>query len=518
MASQYGLKYAVHIITSHFGNLVAKVCECLLRKGPLTLHNLIRFTELTPLQVKNSLLVLIQHNCVQAFIEESGVGDGAKLNTQYIALFNNIIHRSRFSKFLAIVSKELGEECLKLFEGLLQHGRLTLAQIVDRAISSTKGSDIAPGAIRETFLKLLGSHFVERCPAPEPVLSPPNQELPSSAKRGSKSAKLQKIETETLEQRVSEEAAPSEAMRFLLTTDAESNVDGGKDENDSSSSLVGEKRKYDALELDKEGEATNERVILWRANFEEFIRRLRHKACIEHVRHLGNGAVIVLSAMLEATRSAENKVKIDASAPLSLNSIYEEVIKNDAGRNMTFDRVRSSLIELGCPPLVKAFNDSYIIDFKAIIDLAQNDEVESIVLKRYGQEAYKMFRALSQAGHLLETDKIAEQTFYEKKDTPKVLYKLWKEEYLHMEKLQITGARQSQLLLWKVNKKNLWEHVLDEMFHAALNLSLRLAHELEKEKELLNPPQSRDRIIRVRLVLESAQIKLDDAIMLFHDF
>lgn len=52
---------------------------------------------------------------------------------------------------------------------------------------------------------------------------------------------LQKIETETLEQRVSEEAAPSEAMRFLLTTDTDSNVDGEKDDNDSCSSLVGEK-------------------------------------------------------------------------------------------------------------------------------------------------------------------------------------------------------------------------------------------------------------------------------------
>lgn len=50
-----------------------KVCENLLRRGPLTLQLLIRFTELTPLQVKNSLLILIQHNCVQAFsIEQIG--------------------------------------------------------------------------------------------------------------------------------------------------------------------------------------------------------------------------------------------------------------------------------------------------------------------------------------------------------------------------------------------------------------------------------------------------------------
>lgn len=51
-----------------------KVCENLLRRGPVTLQLLIRSTELTPLQVKNSLLILIQHNCVQSFsCEQIGI-------------------------------------------------------------------------------------------------------------------------------------------------------------------------------------------------------------------------------------------------------------------------------------------------------------------------------------------------------------------------------------------------------------------------------------------------------------
>ena len=48
----------------------------------------------------------------------------------------------------------------------------------------------------------------------------------------------------------------------------------------------------------------------------------------------------------------------------------------------------------------------------------------------------------------------------------------------------MTGARQSKFLLWKVNKPFLWEHVLDEMYHAALNLSLRLAYEQERDEEV----------------------------------
>lgn len=114
----------------------------------------------------------------------------------------------------------------------------------------------------------------------------------------------------------------------------------------------------------------------------------------------------------------------------------------------------------------------------------------------------------------------------EKKDTIKLLYQLWKDDYVHMERI-CSGVKQPEFILWKVNKSSLWEHVLDDMFHAALNLRLRTTYELEKEKELLLIPidkrhgelgERSNRIRKVRIVLESSLMKLDDALMLFHDF
>lgn len=37
------------------------------------------------------------------------------------------------------------------------------------------------------------------------------------------------------------------------------------------------------------------------------------------------------------------------AVPLSLDNIYEEVMKNEVGRSMTLDRVEASLAALGCP-------------------------------------------------------------------------------------------------------------------------------------------------------------------------
>ncbi|KAL7214272.1 hypothetical protein ACSBR1_026644 [Camellia fascicularis] len=534
MVTQYGIKLSVSLISSYFGNLVAKVCECLLRRGTLSCANIVRFTELNKVQVRNSLLVLIQHNCVQAFSiqQEGSFGEAPKVVTQYMVLFDNIIHHMRFPKFLAYVSEELGKECEDILEGLLQHGRLSLNQILDRhkeTANQSEGNFTARDALQNNFNRLVNSRYVEHCPAHEPFLAPPAEEETVVKKQGGKSAKVMK-ESETIEQRALAAAAPMEALRFLVETYTETDCCGEESEgNPLPSATVGEKRKQIDLELDTEaGTKKRRKEVLWRANFEEFVRRLRDKACIGNVRtRLDDGAAIVLSAILKSTRSAENKVKIENSVPLSMDTIFEEVMKSEEGRSMTLEHARASLVQLGCHLPEIGLDETYSIDLKSIIELAQNEEVESIVLKRYGREAYRIFRLLSKAGHLVETDKISNTTFVAKKDTAKILYTLWKDDYLHMEKIVTYGSKQSQFLLWKVNKHTLWDNVLNEMHHTALNLRIRIAHEQEQEKEILRIPREKlvgelakryTRLRKVRIVLESSLMKLDDAIMLFHDF
>ena len=58
---------------THTNVLMQKVCKCLVYRGPLALGDIARFTQLNPPQLKSSLLVLIQHSCVQAFkLEHEG--------------------------------------------------------------------------------------------------------------------------------------------------------------------------------------------------------------------------------------------------------------------------------------------------------------------------------------------------------------------------------------------------------------------------------------------------------------
>ncbi|KAL7610375.1 hypothetical protein Lser_V15G10083 [Lactuca serriola] len=524
MVSPHGIKLAVHLINIYFGDIVSKVCECLLRKGTLSLQQVLRFTELNKQNATNALLVLIQHNCVQAFSieQQGGFGEPPKMVTQYMALHDNIIHHMRFPKFLDIVSKELGQECMEIFEGLLQHGRLSMNQIMDRhkgmhkALTSNENTTAAD-VLHENFSKLAEARYIERCPAHSPFLK---TEKEDGAKKKTPKSKMADA-SQTLEARALAEASLMESIRFLVEADTDTN--GAPDDNSKKKPIteaVGEKRKQ------PETGATNEnKEILWRVNFEEFVRRLRHKCCVAHVTtRMDNEAGIVLSAIFDASRRNETIVKMEKTVPLSMDTIYEEAMKSEKGRSLTLERVRDSLVQFGCELPIIGIDETYSIDLKKIIDEAQVQEVESIVMKKYGREAYRIFRLLLQSERLCETDQISITTFVDKKDALKILFQLWKDDLLHMERLGNEGTKMESMY-WKLNKVSVWEQVVDDMYHAALNLKLRLEYELHQsdvngkgkaagEEEMAKRVKLREKWA----VLDSSLMILDDAIMLFRDF
>ncbi|KAH9611080.1 hypothetical protein KSS87_018983 [Heliosperma pusillum] len=539
---QNGIKLAVNIITTDFGNLVAKVCECLLRRGYLTKAQISKFTELPQDKVTKCLWVLIQHNCVQAFaLELEGGGrDTTMVVTQYMAVIDNIIQRLRFAKFITIVSKELDKEAREILDGLLQHGRLTLPLILDKAVEdagkplcmlficfllntrifNVQGNNASRDAYNESFCKLVRSRFVERCPAAEPFIPLPTDE--ENSKQSRPKARKFFVKEVTLEERALAAAIPMDAERFSLLNEHDVDSDEDKNEGNISSKKVGEKRKRDSHELANELDLLKAKgEPVWRVNFEEFINRLRKKACVEYARATyDNTAAMILESILKGTKITDNTVS------LSLDSIFEEVIKGE-GPAMTLELVSCSLEQLH---FCSEDDNGYSINLKDIIDKARLEEVESLILKRYGHDAFRIFRSLS-TGRALDTDQVSEKTLTDKKDTPKILYKLWQDGFLQMEKISITtGQKQTNILSWSANMDKIWRKVLDELHHAALNLSLRCAHEMEKDREISNISKTADkgkskelesrlkRRINVYVTLNSSLMELDDAIMLFSNF
>ncbi|KAK1416390.1 hypothetical protein QVD17_32181 [Tagetes erecta] len=480
-SSPHGIKLAVHLLSAYFGEIVSKVGESF------------------------------------AIQQAGGFGEPPKIVTQYMALHNNIIHHMRFPKFLSMLPSDFDEDCKKIIEGLLQHGRLSLNQVRDRhkgkhkALVTSEGNGNATNMLHENFNRLAQARFIERCPAHEPFL----ERTEEGAKKRVAKSKIADV-TQTLEARALAAAAPMDSQRFLVEADTWSNVALDDDSKKSpTKEVVGEKRKQDSLEPDTETWATNKnKEVLWRVNFEEFVLRLRHKSCVSHVTtRVDSAAGIVLSAVFAASRKYETKVKAENTVPLLLQTIFDEAMNSEEGRSLTLERVRASLVQLGCELPTIGIDETYSVDLKKIIDQAQAQEVESIVLKKYGREAYRIFRLLSERERFFETDKISATTFVEQKDALKILFQLWKDDLLHMERIG-NESQKTEILLWKLNKRSVWEQVLDDMYHAALNLKLRILYEFEQAKD----PEKQAMLVKKWKVLEASLMILDDAIMLFHDF
>ncbi|KAH0944195.1 hypothetical protein HID58_003832 [Brassica napus] len=163
--------------------------------------------------------------------------------------------------------------------------------------------------------KICNNSFIERVPSPEPVLGN-KDEGPAQKKRGAKASKIFK-EPESLEERILEAATPVDAIRFPFIFEQGSSSTVADDD----SNIPEGKRKQP--EVDYSSGPSNE--VIWRPNFEELIRRLRHKACVEIVKERRDeGCANVMKAMLEVGRSQEKKAKTDKSGKIADAALTEK--------------------------------------------------------------------------------------------------------------------------------------------------------------------------------------------------
>jgi len=91
----------------------------------------------------------------------------------------------------------------------------------------------------------------------------------------------------------------------------------------------------------------DEKEVLWHVNYEEFVCRLRHQACVAFVRsRIDAMAGTVLEGMLDATCRHETSVKQHSSVPMSIEIIMDSVRNLQLGQGMTVERLQVGLQQL----------------------------------------------------------------------------------------------------------------------------------------------------------------------------
>eukprot|EP00238_Polyblepharides_amylifera_P008931 CAMPEP_0196580510 /NCGR_PEP_ID=MMETSP1081-20130531/28923_1 /TAXON_ID=36882 /ORGANISM="Pyramimonas amylifera, Strain CCMP720" /LENGTH=507 /DNA_ID=CAMNT_0041900391 /DNA_START=167 /DNA_END=1690 /DNA_ORIENTATION=- len=501
-----------------------------------------RATKLPPSQLKNSLLVLLQHNCVESFKEEETNPDPRKVTVTmpfvYAASLDRIIQRLRHARFLVHVRESLGERAESVMQALLEHGRLRSDQVLEYvAFKEGREMEECQRDMEETLAELVGAHYVERAP-------PPDKRRASTQPQGPR-----KVKTSGAAMAAAEAAAAA----------AQANLNRAAQERfrlppnlQMAATMLGKRRRGEEVADHSHVLGPDmDRDTLWRVNPEEFNRRFRHMLCVDLVNNkVEPAAGAVLNAMLRVSREHEVYALEDRSVPVSDLEVRvaSEQLAEEGAPAISKENVVPVLRLLlsDTSELVSKISTmpdggmTVCVNLRRIMDLVKLKEVEGAVRDRFGASACRIFRLLT-LKRQLEQKQIAEMSMLPVKDTRQILYTLLKAGYVTLQEVAKSTDHNPQrtFYVWRVDIPKSVGKLGEETIRAMCNLRARLAHELNSEKEVLDllekateaaTRESGPRVTltsaqrktlghvrRVAAILETRMLRLDDLILLFHD-
>eukprot|EP00898_Chlorokybus_atmophyticus_P007903 jgi/Chlat1/8113/Chrsp75S07579 len=523
-------RLAEAIVKEQLGEVASAACGALLRKGAgagLALPVVAKEANLPPGQARNALLVLLQQNCAQA--HRVGGGDtGQPAQLVYLACLDRILGRPRFPRYLRTAADLLGPQAEAVVEGLLEHGRLTLPQLTQRAAARDKpGAETsdATDKVKPALRQLLERRLVERAP-------PPELPFPSFT---SKAAPVRGRSKTPDPATAAAEAAKTEARQRYAQIRFRQ-LDGLEDEP---TSPPAKKRRIGAAAGAVTG---SEAEVLWRVNTEEFDRILKHEACVEYVSsRFGGAAAALCSALLAQSRKFEAPVPEVMSLTWSLDLLVEAV-QSGSGvvthTRMTESQASALLrqmendIDAPVVTTVDPIAPSFAVRIQGVLGRIRDNEVEAVVRGRFGTPACRIYRLLVRR-RLLEQKQIAEMSMLPVKDARELLYRLLRERYLSLQEVARTAdhAPARTFYLWRADASAACELATQQVHRTAYNVRERLHFELQQEQEVLDLLEAQaasatgvtitaaqrlqlERVRRVAAVLESSMLALDRQLML----
>ncbi|KAI1230020.1 hypothetical protein IHE44_0010741 [Lamprotornis superbus] len=528
--TQAELRLCSLLLQEHFGEIVEKVGNSLLRTGPRPLRLLVGDTGLLPDQVKKALCVLIQHNLVRYEVQPRG-------SVEYEARSERILRILRYPRYIYTAKTLYGDPGELLVEELLLHGHLPMscavARVANRLTETMEdGKTMDYTEVSSTFVRLADTHFIQRCPiVPE---SPWNTKAPPPP-------------------------APALAIaeKDMYIVPRLSLVGKGKRRHSCDEE---EEREHKAKKQKQEGgnsETPPDDGIYWQVNLERFHQHFRDQALVSAVAsRMDQTSSEVVRTML---RMSEVTTASGAShtQPLSSNEIFRAL---PAGYNIgkqVLDQYLALLADdplefVGksgdsgggtysvsilckelCVPRPESFPSSGIVLYLSPCRPAQGPGVPGhshtgvhcggevtwgpgaswappspfphpslmpLFLHRFGSRCARIFRLLLRKKHL-EQKQVEDFAMIPAKEAKDMLYRMLSENLVSLQEIPKTPdhAPSRTFYLYTVNVMAAARMLLHRCYKSVANLMERRQHEMRENKRLLEKSQ------RVEAILASMQ-------------
>ncbi|NXO76371.1 RPC3 polymerase, partial [Sitta europaea] len=460
--TQAELRLCSLLLREHFGEIVEKVGNSLLRTGPRPLRLLVGDTGLLPDQVKKALCVLIQHNLVLYELQPRGT-------VEYEAQSERVLRLLRYPRYIYTAKTLYGDPGELLVEELLLHGHLPMSSAVARvaerlADTMEDGKTLDHMEVSSTFVRLADTHFIQRCPpAPGSPQDPPAERdlyLVPRLSLGGKGKRRRSCE---------EEEGQPQAKRQ-------------KQEGGSS-------------------EPPPDDGIYWQVNLERFHQHFRDQALVSAVAsRMDQTSSEVVRTML---RMSEVTTASGAAhtQPLSSNEIFRSL---PAGYNIGKPVLDQYLALLADDPLelVGKAGDSgggtYTVSI-LFLELGIPKKIPKS-WNSFGSRCARIFRLLLRKKHL-EQKQVEDFAMVPAKEAKDMLYRMLSENLVSLQEIPKTPdhAPSRTFYLYTVNVMAAARMLLHRCYQSVANLMERRQHEMRENKRLLEKSQ------RVEAILASMQ-------------
>ncbi|KAF4021408.1 hypothetical protein G4228_012936 [Cervus hanglu yarkandensis] len=439
--TQAEIKLCSLLLQEHFGEIVEKIGVHLIRTGSQPLRVIAHDTGTSLDQVKKALCVLIQHNLVIYQVHKRGV-------VEYEAQCHRVLRMLRYPRYIYTAKTLYSDTGELIVEELLLNGKMTMSAVVkkvaDRLTETMEdGKTMDYAEVSNTFVRLVDTHFVQRCP-----LVPATENSDTGPPPPAPTLVI------------------SEKDMYLVPK--LSLIGKGKRRRSSDEDATGEPKAKRPKQTTDNKEPIPDDGIYWQANLDRFHQHFRDQAIVS----------AVANRMDQIFRSLPvgyniSKQVLDQYLTLLADDPLEFVGKSgDSGGGM------------------------YVINLHKALGSLATATLESVVQERFGSRCARIFRLVLQKKHL-EQKQVEDFAMIPAKEAKDMLYKMLSENFISLQEIPKTPdhAPSRTFYLYTVNILSAARMLLHRCYKSVANLIERRQFETKENKRLLEKSQRVEAII-----------------------
>ncbi|KAL1923241.1 uncharacterized protein VTP21DRAFT_9617 [Calcarisporiella thermophila] len=529
------------IILEDFGPIVEKVSNVLTNKGRLPLPVIQLFTKLPRKEVRESLVILMQHNLVYY----AEVQEGPNLVTYYEADPIQILLRLRFPAILYYTREWFGAEGYTIVQYLMRNGKMTLNEIKSE-LQNQKGGTTKrrqPKDAHKNTIKVFTTMVLERyliAVQHEDMVAKKDREMEQERKD------LEKVSAMPT-------AAELKSLKQMRDARAEAEY--------NNNAIVGMKRKLDGVNggpnKKRNQTATEEEVeenIYFRINYEKFNARFRSQEVIGYAEErINRSAAAILSSILkqdeaklksirEERSSSVTPSQISLNIPPELDAQLAEDIVLDQTKQPSKQDLVNEYVELLMTDRAKFLRKDdagrYYVNFTNIGTHMKRRILETVVQEKFGATGCRLLRILLEKGKL-EEKHLAKIGLLHINTARTQLNAMAKAGLVELQEVPKAPDRapSRNFYLWDCNLDKCYGALLADLYKTLGNLRQRRREEMTAHRRLLDKShrtemegeefgirlsateeQELAELGRIMERLEASEMRVDKMVMVLRDF